>query len=52
MPIILSGLKIVVNGIGFGTSYISAESIYIPGILIGIGLMFVSIMIPEKLKGR
>lgn len=48
MSIILSGLKIAINGMGFGTSYISAESIYIPGILIGIGLMLVSIMIPER----
>lgn len=48
MSIILSGLKIVINGVGFMTSYISAEPGYIPGILIGVGLMFVSIMIPER----
>lgn len=48
MSIILSGLKIAINGIGFMTSYISAEPRYIPGILIGIGLMFVSMIIPEK----
>ena len=48
MSIILTGLKIGVNGIGFVTSYISAEPRYIPGILIGIGLMLLSIMIPEK----
>lgn len=48
MSIILTGLKIAINGIGFGASYISAEPIYIPGILIGVGLMLVSIMIPEK----
>ncbi len=35
MSIILSGLKIVVNGIGFMTSYISAEPRYMPRILIG-----------------
>lgn len=48
MSIILIGLKIAINGIGFIASYISAESIYIPGILIGFGLMFASILIPEK----
>jgi hypothetical protein len=48
MSIILIGLKIATNGIGFVTSYISAEPIYIPGILIGIGFMFVSMMIPER----
>lgn len=48
MSIILTSLKIAINGIGFGTSYISAESRYIPGILIGIGLMLVSMMTPEK----
>ena len=48
MSIILTGLKIGVNGIGFVTSYISAEPRYITGILIGIGLMLLSIMIPEK----
>lgn len=50
MSIILSGLKIAINGIGFMTSYISAEPRYIPGILIGVGLMLVSIMVPEKLS--
>ena len=50
MSIILIGLKIAINGIGFMTSYISAEPRYIPGILIGVGLMLVSIMIPEKLS--
>ena len=47
---ILAGLKIGVNGIGFITSYVSAELRYIPGILLGIGLMFLSIMIPEEWK--
>ncbi len=35
MSIILAALKIGVNGIGFITSYISVESEFIPGILIG-----------------
>lgn len=48
MSIILTGLKIAINTVGFVVSYISAEPRYIPGILIGIGLMFVSIMIPER----
>lgn len=48
MSIILVGLKIAINGIGFTTSYISAEPRYIPGILIGIGLMLMSMMIPER----
>lgn len=48
MSIILTGLKIAINGVGFIASYISAEPIYMPGILIGFGLMFVSILIPEK----
>lgn len=48
MSIILNSLKIAINGIGFTTSYISAGPRYIPGILIGVGLMFVSIIIPEK----
>ncbi len=48
MSIILSGLKIAINCIGFVTSYISAEPGYIPGILIGVVLMLVSIMIPER----
>jgi hypothetical protein len=52
MSTILIGLKIAINTIGFLTSYISAEPRYIPGILIGVGLMLVSIMIPEKLKSR
>ena len=50
MSIILTGLKIGVNCIGFITSYISAEPRFIPGILIGVGLMFLSIMIPEEWK--
>ncbi len=48
--IILSGLKIGINGIGFIISYISAEPRYIPGILIGVGLMFASIIIPRDEK--
>ena len=47
MSIMLSGLKIAINGIGFVTYYICAEPRYIPGILIEIGLMFVSMIIPE-----
>lgn len=48
MSAILTALKIGVNGIGFISSYISAEFEFIPGILIGIGLMIISIIIPEK----
>ena len=44
-------LKIVVNTTGFLISYISVDNgYYIPGILIGIGLLFASIIIPEKLR--
>ena len=52
MSIILTGLKIGMNGIGFVTSYISAEPGYIPGILIGVGLMLMSIVIPEEWKNK
>lgn len=52
MSALLIGLKIAINTMGFLTSYISAGHIYIPGILIGVGLMLVSITIPEKLGDR
>lgn len=46
--ILFISLKISTNGIGFITSYISAEPRFIPGMLVGIALTFLSIMIPEK----
>lgn len=52
MSIVLVGLKICVNCIGFITSYMSAEPRYIPGILIGVGLMLLSIMIPENKENK
>lgn len=48
MSIILTSVKIATNVIGFLMSYVSKDTVYIPGILIGIGLMFASIIIPEK----
>lgn len=36
MSVVLIGLKIAINTIGFLTSYVSAEPMYIPGILIGV----------------
>jgi len=48
VSIILTSIKIATNVIGFLMSYVSRDAGYIPGILTGVGLMFVSIIIPEK----
>ncbi len=47
MSIIMTSMMIVTNCTGFVISYMSKDAGYIPGILIGIGLMFISLMIPR-----
>ena len=52
MSAILMALKIGMNGIGFLSTYFSIGNYkaYVPGMLIGVGLMLLSIMIPEEWK--
>ncbi len=50
MPTILSIMKISTSGIGFLVSYVSKDNEYILGMLIGIGLMLISITIPGELS--
>lgn len=46
---VLIGTKIIINGTGFIISYISIDAgKYIPGMLLGFGLILISLIIPEK----
>lgn len=54
MSIILMALKIGINGIGFLSTYFSIGNynVYVPGMLIGVGLMLISIAIQEEMKNN
>ena len=49
MPTLIP-LKIVTNTAGFLLSYMSYEPKFILGILIGVGMLLLSILIPEKVS--